>query len=614
MRLGADPGADTRLPGGAGRPAAAGVAPPADFDIVVHVQGVGDRSGKIGDWAGTRGSRQWIEGFSITPRDGVKPEDIEYQAVLGRGWLSPWIEGGKFCGSRGMALPLLGLKVRLKGNAAKTHECSCSATFVDGSAVGPIPGGETCEAESLAALEAFQLVIHRSGGAAAPAGHAGGGNAAGGGQAARPSGRTAIPLSPDGLPAPFASLRSRREHSVGPRELSWARDWHIVRHLVASKQHDVVFITSRTATHCRRAEGTVCQARPRRRGAYRGTRTRWRGTARRGRGTYGRQSEATRLRAGHHHRPSRLGRAAQHPRCVARRAVARLSGILLLHRWHRCRVRSGVPDASADHPRIRAKNAINLLALNLGAHAQTPTKWQLSTYPDWARHCITLLPEGVNLDVCKPNAQARRRNLTIGGTAIRPNDKLVTYVARDLEPYRGFHVMMRAVPHLLRARKDVRVVLVGADGISYGAPPAEGTWRQKMLEELGDSIDPTRVLFPGRLEYTAYVAMLQRSDAHVYLSYPFVASWSLREALASGCVVVGSDTPTVSEFVTHEQNGLLVPFFDPKGLADAVLRVLEDAPLARRLREGARRYAEKDLAMADYIAAYEALIARLTQR
>ena len=132
---------------------------------------------------------------------------------------------------------------------------------------------------------------------------------------------------------------------------------------------------------------------------------------------------------------------------------------------------------------------------------------------------------------------------------IKPNEKLVTYVARDLEPYRGFHVMMRAVPHLLRARKDVRVVMVGGDGISYGVPPPEGTWRQKMLAELGDGIDPERVLFPGRLDYKTYVAMLQRSDAHVYLSYPFVASWSLREALATGCVVIGSDTPTVSEFV-----------------------------------------------------------------
>jgi glycosyltransferase involved in cell wall biosynthesis len=102
--------------------------------------------------------------------------------------------------------------------------------------------------------------------------------------------------------------------------------------------------------------------------------------------------------------------------------------------------------------------------------------------------------------------------------------QLVTYVARDLEPYRGFHVMMRAVPHLLRARKDIRVVLVGADGISYGAPPPEGTWRQTMLAELGDGIDPKRVVFPGRIDYPTYVAMLQRSDAHVYLTYPFVAS------------------------------------------------------------------------------------------
>lgn len=267
---------------------------------------------------------------------------------------------------------------------------------------------------------------------------------------------------------------------------------------------------------------------------------------------------------------------------------------------------------TSDFPRIRAKNAINLLALNLGAHGQTPTNWQLSTYPDWARRFITLLPEGADLEVCKPNPPARRRSLRIGDTTIKPNEKLITYVARDLEPYRGFHVMMRALPYVLRARKDVRAVLVGGDGISYGVPPAEGTWRQKMLEELGGSLDQSRVLFPGRVDYRTYIAMLQRSDAHVYLSYPFVASWSLREALASGCVVIGSDTPTVSEFVKHERNGLLVPFFDPKGLADTVLRVLEDLPLARRLREGARQYAEKHLAMVDHITGYEQLIEKLT--
>jgi hypothetical protein len=162
MRLGPEAAAD--MPAQPAAPAAA----LENADVVVHVQRTGDTPSRIGDWAGTRGSRQWLEGFSLTPRDGLKPTDIEYQAVLGRGWMSPWIEGGKFCGSRGMALPLLGLKLRLKGAAAKTHECSYSASFVDGSAVGPVPAGETCEAESLAALEAFQVVINRRGAAAAP--------------------------------------------------------------------------------------------------------------------------------------------------------------------------------------------------------------------------------------------------------------------------------------------------------------------------------------------------------------------------------------------------------------------------------------------------------------
>ncbi|HLY89079.1 MAG TPA: glycosyltransferase [Acetobacteraceae bacterium] len=272
------------------------------------------------------------------------------------------------------------------------------------------------------------------------------------------------------------------------------------------------------------------------------------------------------------------------------------------------------PTQVSDYARIRAKNAVNLLALNLGQHGQTPTQWQLSTYPEWAHPFITLLREGVKLDVCKPDAQARRRNLVIGKTTIKPNEKLVTYVARDLEPYRGFHMMMRAIPHLLRARKDIRVVMVGADGISYGAPPQKGTWRETMLAELGDSIDPDRVLFPGRIEYNTYIAMLQRSDAHVYFSYPFVASWSLREALAAGCFVVGSDTTTVREFVAHEQNGMLVPFFDPKALADTLLRGIEDTALSRRLRDNARKYAEKHLAMDDYLKRYDALIAKVVGR
>jgi len=270
------------------------------------------------------------------------------------------------------------------------------------------------------------------------------------------------------------------------------------------------------------------------------------------------------------------------------------------------------PSPTEDFPRIRAKNAVNLLALSLEQHGQTPTAWQLSTYPVWARPRIALLREGVDLDVCRPDPKRRRQPLAIGDQTILATDKLVTYVSRDLEPYRGFHVMMRALPHLLRARKDVRVVMVGGDGVSYGNTPASGTWREAMLRELGDQFDASRVIFPGRVPYETYLALLQRSDAHVYLTYPFVASWSLREALAAGCVVIGSDTQPVREFVTHDQTGLLASFFDPKGLADTVLGVLEDAALARRLRGNARRYAERHLSVADTLAAYQASIAALT--
>jgi hypothetical protein len=158
-----------RLSGDAAAPAPAGVsAAPVvavgpDPEAVAHVQRTGDIGGQFGDWIGVKGSRLWIEGFGLSPHQKISEADIEYQAVLGRGWLSPWVEGGKYCGSRGMALPLLGIKVRLKGDAAKMFDCSYSATFVDGSATGPVPAGESCEAESLSALEAFQIELHAKG-------------------------------------------------------------------------------------------------------------------------------------------------------------------------------------------------------------------------------------------------------------------------------------------------------------------------------------------------------------------------------------------------------------------------------------------------------------------
>jgi len=142
---------------------------PAAMEIVAHVQERGDVGAMLGGWVGERGSKRWIEGFGIAPLSAVSLKDIEYQAVLGRGWLSPWVEGGQFCGSRGMALPILGLRVRLRGPAAESHEVTYSATFVDGTAAGPAAAGEPCEAESLAPVEAFQVVVRPKGASAPPA-------------------------------------------------------------------------------------------------------------------------------------------------------------------------------------------------------------------------------------------------------------------------------------------------------------------------------------------------------------------------------------------------------------------------------------------------------------
>jgi hypothetical protein len=113
----------------------------------------------IGEWLGEKGGKRWIEGFAVAPSRDIAPADLEYQAVLGRGWLSPWVEGGQFCGSRGMALPVLGLRLRLRGAAAEAFVCRYSASFVDGSEIGPVQAGEACEAESLAAMEAFHVEI-----------------------------------------------------------------------------------------------------------------------------------------------------------------------------------------------------------------------------------------------------------------------------------------------------------------------------------------------------------------------------------------------------------------------------------------------------------------------
>lgn len=262
-------------------------------------------------------------------------------------------------------------------------------------------------------------------------------------------------------------------------------------------------------------------------------------------------------------------------------------------------------------PRVRAKNAVNLLALTNPGWGQTPTTFQHRTYPEWAQRRIAVLPEGVDLEVCRPAPEPRRGKFSLNGFEIGPDETLLTFVARDLEPYRGFHILMRALPAMLRARPKLKAIVVGGDDVSYGARLEGMTWREFMLRQVGGELDLGRVAFPGKIEYAAFLALLQRSDVHVYLTYPFVASWSLREALACGCAIVASDTAPVHEFIDDGVSGVLTPFLDPARLAERVLELLEDRALAERVRQGARVFAERYLRLEDTLGHYLSLIDKI---
>jgi glycosyltransferase involved in cell wall biosynthesis len=238
---------------------------------------------------------------------------------------------------------------------------------------------------------------------------------------------------------------------------------------------------------------------------------------------------------------------------------------------------------------VRTRNAIHALSLLDADRGLSPTAWQHSLFPPELRAKIAVIHDGIDTARVAPDAAAR---FAVGenGPTFRAGDAVITYVARNLEPYRGFHVLMRALPEILRRRPDAHVVIVGGDRVSYGSrPKAGGTWRQVMLEEVGSRLDRARVHFVGNLPYERYLDLLQVSKAHVYLTYPFVLSWSMLEAMAAGCLVIGSATPPVEEVIVDRKDGLLVDFFSPQQLADAVDVALSDGEEARAIRQEARR-------------------------
>jgi glycosyltransferase involved in cell wall biosynthesis len=241
--------------------------------------------------------------------------------------------------------------------------------------------------------------------------------------------------------------------------------------------------------------------------------------------------------------------------------------------------------------RLRTRNAALMIALEACDQGIAPTQWQRSVHPPEFHGKIEVIFDGIDTDRVRPDAAASFA--LPDGRRLGCSDQVVTYVARNLEPYRGFPSFIRALPGILAALPAAQIVIAGGDGVSYGRPAPDGeSWRQAMLREMAQrdiGLDLRRIHFVGTLGYADYLRLLQVSAAHVYLTYPFVLSWSAMEALAAGCVVVGSRTPPVEEIVTDGENGLLVDFFSPSAIAEAVIEAVCQgdgyAKLRRRARE-----------------------------
>ncbi|MFT8242476.1 glycosyltransferase [Roseomonas sp. BN140053] len=237
--------------------------------------------------------------------------------------------------------------------------------------------------------------------------------------------------------------------------------------------------------------------------------------------------------------------------------------------------------------RVRAMNAPMLSAMNAADWGVSPTRWQRDRFPPWFRQRISLAHEGVDTQTCRPDPQAR---VTLpDGSVLKPGDEVVTYVARGLEPYRGFPTFLRALPELLRRRPGARVVVVGGDEARYGpSPEAGGSWKDQLLREVG-ALDPARVIFTGRVPYATLLNLFRISAVHVYLTVPFVLSWSMLEAMACGALLLASATPPVQEVITDGRNGLLTDFHDSAVLCERLVAVLENPGRHAALRQAARR-------------------------
>ena len=246
-----------------------------------------------------------------------------------------------------------------------------------------------------------------------------------------------------------------------------------------------------------------------------------------------------------------------------------------------------------DDARLMMKNAYLHLTLNQADWNLSPTHFQASSFPEQWQRRISVIHDGIDTQKASPNPAAAPLTLP-DGTVLEQGQPIVTFVNRRLEPYRGCHTFLRALPALQEQCPEARIVIVGeTKGVSYGTACPEGEWKDRFLAEIAGRYDPSRVHFTGSLPYSQFIPLLQLSACHVYLTYPFVMSWSLLEAMACGCAVVGSATAPVQEVIGHEENGLLVNFFSPGDLAAAVVELLRNRERAAAFGAAARRTVQR---------------------
>lgn len=241
-----------------------------------------------------------------------------------------------------------------------------------------------------------------------------------------------------------------------------------------------------------------------------------------------------------------------------------------------------------DRAQARMKNATLLLSLQSSNWNVSPTAFQRSTFPENWQNRISVIHDGIDTQQARPDVNVAPLALP-DGVVLRRGQPIVTFVNRRLEPYRGCHTFIRCLPELQRLAPEAEVVIVGfTEGVSYGRACPRGSWKDVFLAEVEGLYDPSKVHFTGSLDYKEFLHLLKVSSAHVYLTYPFLLSWSLLEAMSCGCAVVGSATAPVQEVIDHGRTGLLVDFFKPLDLAAAVAELLADRHLAETLGAAAR--------------------------